>query len=79
MTDPEGNKYYTNEEKCDFMERTWRNIFRITEDEEAKDDAHHSDDTDVSIHVNHQRVSSYPITDLSRLSNENFHTREIDQ
>ena len=41
MTDAEGNKYYTNKDKCDILERTWKEIFRITEDEEVLFDRDH--------------------------------------
>ena len=38
MKDPEGNKYFTDKKKCGLMERTWRNISRITEEDEDKFD-----------------------------------------
>ncbi len=61
MKDSEGNKYYTDKQKCDLLERTWRDIFRITEDEVAQFDRNHSDHIDAFIAVNTQRVSAFPL------------------
>lgn len=33
MKDTDGNKYYTDKEKCTLMEKTWRDVFRITKEE----------------------------------------------
>ena len=34
MKDTEGNKYYSDKEKCNLMEKTWENVFKITDEEE---------------------------------------------
>ncbi len=78
MKDSEGNKYYTDKEKCVLLERTSRDIFRIIEDEEAQFDRNHSDHIDSFINVNTQRVSAFPLSNLSRLNDENYHIREVE-
>ena len=42
MKNTEGNKYYTDKEKYGLLESTWKDIFRITEDEEDLFDRDHS-------------------------------------
>ena len=32
MKEQEGNKYYTDKEKCNLMEKTWESVFKITEE-----------------------------------------------
>ncbi len=51
MKDKDGNKYYTDKEKCILMERTWQDVFRITDEEEAKYDRQHSDHVNTYINV----------------------------
>ncbi len=77
MISNEKNRYSTDKEKCELMEKTWKDIFRITEDEKTKFDRHHSDLIDSYINVNLPRVSAYPTFNLNRLSDENFQIREI--
>lgn len=79
MKDSEGKKYYTDKEKCGLLENTWKDIFRITEEEEIKFDRNHSDHVDAYININQERVSAFPTSDLRRLNNENYHIREIDK
>ncbi len=43
LKDPEGNKYYLDKGKCKLMERTWKDIFSITEEEEANFDVAHAE------------------------------------
>ncbi len=43
LKDSEGNKYYTNKEKCIVFENTWKDVFRITEEEEINFDNLHSE------------------------------------
>ncbi len=42
IKDIEGNKYYSNKEKCNLMEKMWSHLFRITDEEEASFDRVHS-------------------------------------
>ncbi len=79
MKDSERNKYYSDKEKCDLFEKTWRDIFRITEDEEAKFDRNHADHIDSYININLERTTSYPYSNLNRLNNEVYHIRGIDK
>ncbi len=51
LKDPEGNKYYTDKEKCQLMEDTWKDVFRITEKDEANFDAAHSEHINTYINI----------------------------
>ncbi len=75
--DKDGNKFFTDKEKCNLVEQTWKDIFRITEVEENKFDKHHSDHIDGYINVNQDRVNTYQAVDLNRLNTGSYHTREI--
>ncbi len=77
MKGKDGNTYYTDKEKCTLMERTWKDVFRITDEEDAKFDSHHSDHIDTYININHLRVSPIPTYNICRLINENTQTRVI--
>lgn len=57
--------------------KTWKNVFKITEDEEENFDKQHSDHINAYINVNINRVSSFEIADMNRLNNDSYHTREI--
>ena len=46
MKDENGNKFYTDNEKCNLMEKTWKNVFKITEDEENRFDKELSEHID---------------------------------
>lgn len=71
----DGNKCYTGHENCNWW-RALGDIFRITE-EKAKFDNNFN--TLMTILISRHRISSYSISNLSRLNNENFQTREIDK
>ena len=60
------------------MEKTWRDIFRITDEEEAIFDRQHSEHINTYININSNRVSSFPTSDITRLNDENFRTRGIE-
>ena len=79
LKDSDGNKYYLDKEKCDLMERTWKDIFRITEEEEANFDAAHSEHINSYINIFHDRLKPYNTSNLNRLNNENFYTRKIEK
>ncbi len=34
MKDSQGNKYFSDEEKCILMQQTWKDVFRITVEDE---------------------------------------------
>ncbi len=61
------------------MERTWRDIFRITEEEEANFDVAHAEHINSSINIFQVRINPYNVSNLSRLNNENFYTRKIEK
>ncbi len=77
MKDTEGNKYFSYIEKCTVMEKTWKDVFKITEEEENIFDKNHSDYIDSYINVNNHRVKTFPTVNTSRLYTESYHTREI--
>ncbi len=76
MLDTDGNKHYSDIEKCILMENTWRDVFRITAEEERTFDLQHSLHIDRYININFNRINKYQTVDLSRL-NTNYHTREV--
>ncbi len=61
------------------MERNWKDIFRITEEEEGNFDAAHSEHINSYINIFYDRLKPYNTCNLSRLNNENFHTRKIEK
>ncbi len=77
LKDPEGNKYYLDKEKCKLMERTWKDIFRITDEEEANFDVAHAEHINSYINIFQERINPYNVSNLSKLNNENFYTRKI--
>ncbi len=77
LEDDEGNKYYTDAEKCSFMENTWKNIFRITEAEEATFDQLHTQHINAYINLHNHRITPHHNTDLTRLNNECLYTRPV--
>ncbi len=77
MKDKDGNKYFTDKEKCNLMEETWENVFKITEEEENSLHKQHSDHINRYITVNNNRIKSFPTANTERLDNENYLTREI--
>ncbi len=60
------------------MEKVWRDIFRITEDEEAKFGARHSHHIEAYIRLNEERVKPHQHVDLNRINNM-FYTRKIEE
>ncbi len=79
MEDEEGNKYYSDKEKCTVMEKTWRDIFRITEEEGTNYDTMHSNHVNSYINIQQCRIHPYNKVDLNRLDNEKFLTKTKDK
>ena len=77
MKDSDGNKYHSDKEKCNLMEKTWRNVFRITEEEKNNFDKNHSEHIDRYINVNFDKVRPFPTANMNIINTDNFHTREI--
>ncbi len=78
LEDTVGNRYYTDAKKCKAMENTWKNIFKITEEEEASFDTLHYEHIDTYIDIQNHRIQPYNTTDLTRLDNGCFYSRPID-
>ncbi len=70
-------KYFTDQEKCNLIEETWKNVFKITEKDENNFNKQHSDHIDRYITVNINRINSFPTANKERLNNENDFSREI--
>ncbi len=77
LVDKEGNKYYTDKQKCRVMEDTWKDIFRITEEEENIFDAQHSEHIESFIEVHKHRVTAHNTAQLTRLNNGCISVRPI--
>ncbi len=77
LKDSEGNKYYTNKEKCKLFENTWKDAFRITEEEEINFDNLQSEHIDAYINVNNNRINPYERVDLNRLEKNNYYTKGV--
>ncbi len=59
------------------MEETWRDEFRITEEEENYFDKNHSDHINRYINANINKIKAFPTVNLSRINTENYHTRKV--
>ncbi len=77
LKDEEGNKYYSDKEKCQLMEKTWKNVFRITEEEENLFDKTHSDHIDRYINIFNNRTKPFPTANTNRLNVDTNYTKEI--
>ncbi len=77
MKDVEGNKYFSDIEKYNVMEKTWKDVFKVTEEEENNFDKNHSDYIDGFINVNSHRVKTFPTVMTSRLNTESYHTEKL--
>lgn len=77
LKDEEGNKYYSDKEKCQLMEKTWKNVFRITEEEDNYFDKTHSDHIDQYINIFSNRIKPFPTANTNRLNVDNNYTKEI--
>ena len=78
LEDNNGNRYYSNKERCNVMEKSWKDIFRITE-EEQKFDALHSEHIGAYINIHNNKTTPYPTSDLTRLNSNCFYTRPINK
>ncbi len=77
MMDFEGRKYYIDKEKCELLEKTWKEVFKITDEDDVNYDTQHSNHINAYINVNINRVKFFQTVDTSRLNIQNYHTREI--
>ncbi len=57
--------------------KTWKDIFRITEEEKNTFDREHSDDIETYMQIHHHRIKPRNTTDFSRLDESIFYTRPI--
>ncbi len=76
MKDNDANKYYSDQEKCNLMEKHG-DVFRIPEEEENIFDENHSDHIDQYINIHNNRVKPFPTVKINRINNETYQTREI--
>ncbi len=79
MVDEDGNRYYSDKEKCNLIEKGWKDIFRITEEDETNFDSDHSNHIDTYINIPQQRITPCQEVDLTRLTNDNMYLKRIDR
>lgn len=77
LKDDDGREYHTDKEKCNIMQETWSNIFKITEEEEQNFDLIHSEQIDTYINENVQRITHYETIDFNRLDENCMLTKPI--
>ncbi len=68
LEDKDGQRYYTNKERCNIMEKSCRDIFRITDEEDATYDQLHSQNIQAYLNIHNDRIESYSRLDLNRLN-----------
>ena len=75
--DNNNKRCHTDEEKLGLYNKTWKNIFRITPEENAKFDHINEETVTDFIHNNHHRTVPFDTADLNRLNAQNYLTRPI--
>ncbi len=60
-----------------FWRKTCKDIFRITDDEEATFDTVPSEHINTYINIEQRRIKPFPTVELNRLNKNNYHTRII--
>ncbi len=60
------------------MEQTWKDVFRITEEDEANSENAHSEHINSYVNIFHERLKAHNSSNLSRLNNDNFYTKKIE-
>ncbi len=68
LEDKDGQRYYTNKERCNIMGKSRRDIFRITDEEDATFDQLHSQNIRAYLNIHNDRIESYSRSDLNRLN-----------
>ncbi len=56
MKEKDEKKYFPDKEKCNLMEETWKNVFKITGEDENNFSKQHSDHINWYITVNINRI-----------------------
>ncbi len=79
IKDEQGNKFYSDKEKYNLMEQTWKDMFRITEEEEVNFERAHSEHISNYVNINSERNSPYTTSTLNIPNRDNFHTTAIDK
>ena len=79
LIDVENNnkKCHTDDEKLDLYNKTWKNVFRISPEENINFDQQNEDRVENFIRNNKQRIEPYHTADLNRLEADNYLTRPI--
>lgn len=76
LIDKDGNKKYKEEEKCSLLRETWKDVFRITPEEDADFCQINNNRVTDFLTNNTERISTHPTIDFHLLDN-NFMTKEI--
>ncbi len=79
LEDKDGQRYYTNKEKCNLMEKSWRDIFRITAEEDAAFDQTHSQHIQAYLNIHKDRIKPYDKSGLNRLNDKCYYTRPVNK
>ncbi len=79
MEDNDGNRYHTDAEKWRVMENTWKDIFRITEEDEAPFATLQSEHRDTYVNIQNTRIQPYDKTEVTRPDKGCFYTRPRDK
>ncbi len=66
-----------NVEQLKEATKDWRDVFKITEEEDNNFDNQHSDQVNQYINANLNRGNTFPTVDLSRLNTQDYHTTQI--
>ncbi len=56
MVDEDGHRFYSDKEKCNLMEKSWKDIFRIREEDETNFDADHSNHINAYINIQQKEL-----------------------
>ncbi len=70
LEDEDGVKYYTDQEKCQIMEKKWKDVLRITDKDNATFDYRHSEHIEAYINTQRPRMQPHIDVDLTRLETQ---------
>ena len=77
ITNSNGEKLYTDQDKEGEFQNIWRNIFRISDAENQEFDLNHERRVRNYININEFQIESYTRIDLDRLDPTNYLTRPV--
>ncbi len=75
MKDNVENKFFTHKDNCSLMEEIWRDVFKISDEENYLIKI--TDYINCYINANINKIKAFPTVNLSRIKTENYNTREV--